>query len=96
MSYKSNYKIFPPFNCLAYEKKFSFEIPTFRGFKGLLKGDDLYLDVIDHERINIETLDLSVGLGVLEEGEDGLARLLWPSTLGGGGLELFGLASSAH
>lgn len=64
--------------------------------KGFIKGDDLYLDVIDHERINIETLDLSVGLGVLEEGEDGLARLLWPSTLGGGGLELFGLASSAH
>ena len=52
--------------------------------------------MIDHERINIETLDLSVGLGVLKERENGLARLLWPSTLGGGGLELFGLTSSAH
>lgn len=52
--------------------------------------------MIDHESINIETLNLSVGLGVLEEGEDVLAGLLWPSTLGGGGLELFGLTSSAH
>ena len=52
--------------------------------------------MIDHESINIETLDLSVGFGVLEEGEDVLAGLLWPSTLGGGGLELFGLTSSAH
>ena len=60
------------------------------------RKNKMYLDVINNQSVNIETLDLSVGLGVLEEGEDGLARLLWPSTLGGGGLELFGLASSAH
>ena len=54
------------------------------------------LDVVDDESINIETLDLSVGLGVLEHAEQNSARLLGPATLGGGGLELLGLGSATN
>lgn len=54
------------------------------------------LDVVDDESINIETLDLSVRLGVLEHAEQNAARLLGPATLGGGGLELLGLGSATN
>ena len=43
------------------------------------KGSNL--DVINNERVNVETLDLGIGLGVLEHAEQDAARLLGPATL---------------
>ena len=49
------------------------------------------LDVIDDKGINIESFDLSVRLGVLEETEKVLARFLGPTSLRGSGFEGLGL-----
>merc|ERR1711931_102785 len=46
-----------------------------------LFGGGINLDVINDERINIETLDLGIGLGVLEHAEQDTAGLLGPATL---------------
>ena len=47
--------------------------------------------MIDDKGINIESFDLSVRLGVLEETEKVLARFLGPTSLGGSGFEGLGL-----
>lgn len=57
-------------------------------------GSLLNDNVLDDQLLDIKVLSLSVGLGVLEETEDELDRLLGPSTLGS--LELLGLRSSAN
>ena len=42
-----------------------------------------YLDVVDDEVVSVEALVLGIRLGVLEEVEQKLCRLLWPATLRG-------------
>ena len=50
--------------------------------------------MINDQGVDVEALDLSVGLGVLEHTQKDAARLLWPATLGGWGLELLGLGGA--
>jgi hypothetical protein len=52
--------------------------------------------MIDDESINIESLDLSIRFGVLEEAENKLTRLLWPSGLGSGRVKSLGLTGTAN
>lgn len=56
--------------------------------------------VFDVERIDVQTLELGVGLGVSQKLEKIFARFLWPSTLASShawsGSELLGLGTSAN
>merc|ERR1712060_944412 len=46
-----------------------------------LFGGGIDLDVINNARVNVEALDLGIGLGVLEHAEEDTAGLLGPATL---------------
>ena len=52
------------------------------------------LDVANNELFNVQTLDISICLGVAKKVEDVLGRLSWPSTLSP--LVLLALSLSAH
>lgn len=52
-----------------------------------------YLNVVDDQTVNIQSLVVSVGFGVLQKLQKEICRLLWPTTLGG--VELFSLAATA-
>ncbi len=45
--------------------------------------DFLHLDVIDDQVVGVQSLVLSVALGVLQQVQEELGRLLGPATLGG-------------
>ena len=57
-------------------------------------GSSVDQNVVDNQVIGIKTLKFSIGLCVLQQVEEELGRLLWPTTLIGS--EDFGLSMSAN
>ena len=60
----------------------------------LWRWNEPYLDVGDEQLVHVEVLHLGVGLGVAEQTENELARLLWPAGLAVGGTSSGSLKSS--